>query len=800
MPQVYDSAKETFTGRQQGPQGDETVVTYRQVMAAPDIPGAKRRGLPVDLDRLAAEGDGWLSPEDRYALKTHGVCAQEQDHVFMIRVRVPGGVLPSHQARGLARLARSYGSDWLHLTTRQNVELHWVADRKVPEVLEKVSRLGLTTRSACGHTMRNVMCSEEAGASLDEPFDCLPDARAVSDAILARSAALNCELPSRVNLAFGGSPRCRHDALLNDGGFVSVVRDGEAGYELWGGGSLGKAPYLAVKLADFVPRADAQAAAEALIDVFVAHGDFEAPPKGRLKYAVERLGPEGFRSAWETAFAEARARPHPDPVPVEVLGEADRVQIMKVRPPRGWSAGVRPQRHVGRAYLTVDVPMGDLAGADFELLADLADRHCDGALNLSRDQNVVLRNVAVGEVVGIRKTLLDRRLFLLGEAHVASVRACTGSAVCALGITTAPDAGVSLLESPALGRNSSLRVHVSGCPNSCAQHQAGDIGLAGSKVRVGGRARDGYHVFLGADLDQHRVGEVVGRVAAEDVPAAVDAIVGAWESLRHGPETLGRTVNRIGHEAFAANVEAMMHERWATGPEPTESPPTMAAAVSAPTADPSAPYVEVANVRDVPPGTATTVEVEGQTLALANVEGTFCAVQNDCPHAGASLGAGKLDGWSLECPLHGATFDVRSGEVLSGPADQAVRTYAVDVEDDVVKAAAGRFIAVAPESALVPGEVTTVEASGKAIALANVDGAFCAIQDECPHAGASLGEGKLDGWSLECPLHGATFDVRSGEVLSGPTTTDATAHAVKVENGVVMVAAAEGVVLAGIDG
>ncbi|HEX2192120.1 MAG TPA: nitrite/sulfite reductase [Acidimicrobiales bacterium] len=539
-------------------------------MAGPDIPSAKRAGLPVDVDRLASEGDGWLAPEERYALKTWGVCAQEQDHVFMIRIRIPGGVLLADQARGLARLARAYGNDWIHLTTRQNAELHWVEDRKVPEVIDKVGRLGLTTRSACGHTMRNVMCSEEAGVSLDEPFDCLPDARAVSDAILARSATLNCELPGRVNFAFGGSPRCRHDAQVNDGGFVSVVRDGEAGYELWAAGSLGRDPHLAVRLAEFLPRADALAAAEALIDVFVAHGNFEAPAKGRMKYAVDRLGADGFRAAWEAAFAEARTRPHPRPAPVDVLGPGDRVGILKVVPPGGWSAGVRPQRQVGRALLTVDAPLGDLYGADLDALANLADRFCDGALNLSRDQNVVLRNVPVADVVHVRQTLLDRGLYLVGESHVASVRACTGSAVCALGITTAPDAGAALLASPALGRNSSLRVHISGCPNSCAQHQAGDIGLSGSKVRVSGKGREGYQVYLGADLDNGRLGEVVGRVGAEDVPTAVDVIVGAWESLRHGSETLGQTVNRVGQEGFAAHIAAVMVDRWGTGPEPAD--------------------------------------------------------------------------------------------------------------------------------------------------------------------------------------------------------------------------------------
>jgi sulfite reductase beta subunit-like hemoprotein len=536
-------------------------------MAPPNIPAAKRAGLPVDIDRLAAEGDGWLSPEERYALKTFGVCAQEQDHMFMIRVRLPGGVLPAVQAHGLARLARSCGNDWLHLTTRQNVELHWVPDRRVPEVLEKVARIGLTTRSACGHTMRNVMCSEDAGVSLDEPFDCLPDARAVSDAILARSATLNCELPSRLNLTFGGSPRCREDALLNDGGFVSVVRAGEAGYELWGAGSLGKSPRLAVKLAEFVSRADVAAAAEALIEVFIAHGELDAPARGRMKFVLEKLGEDGFRGAWEEAFLLARARVHPAPPPVEILDADDRVDILRLVPPGGWSVGVRPQRRAGFALVTVDIPMGDLCGADFDALGDLAERYGDGFLNLSRDQNVVLRNVPINAVSKIRTALVARGLYLLGEAHVAAVRACTGSAVCALGITAAPDAGMTLLESPALGRNSSLRVHVSGCPNSCAQHQVGDIGLAGAKVKIGERATDGYQLFLGADLGSHVVGDVVGRVGAADVPAAVEVVVGIWESMRHGGETLGQTVNRVGHRAFAAHIEAVMHGRWGSGPE-----------------------------------------------------------------------------------------------------------------------------------------------------------------------------------------------------------------------------------------
>ncbi|HYZ98786.1 MAG TPA: nitrite/sulfite reductase, partial [Acidimicrobiales bacterium] len=316
-------------------------------MPGPNIPAAKRAGLPVDLDRLTADGDGWLSPEERYALKTHGVCAQLQDGVFMVRVRIPGGVAPTEQVRGLARIAARRAEDWLHVTTRQNVELHWVAARDVVPVLDELARHGLSTRSACGHTVRNVMCSEDAGVGLDEPFDCFPDARLVSDTLIGRSAELNVTLPSRVNVALGGSPRCRRDALVNDAGLVSTVVDGVPGYELWAGGSLGKAPALAVLLAPFVPRTEVLAAVEALIDVYVAHGDFDNPAKARMKYLVESLGADALRAAWQKAFDAARGRPRPPAPDVEVLAEADRREILRRVPPGGWTAGVRPQRTPG---------------------------------------------------------------------------------------------------------------------------------------------------------------------------------------------------------------------------------------------------------------------------------------------------------------------------------------------------------------------------------------------------------------------------------------------------------------------
>jgi sulfite reductase beta subunit-like hemoprotein len=534
---------------------------------APNIPAAKRAGLPVDISRLTTEGDGWLSSEERYALKTHGICAQLQDGVFMIRVRVPGGVVPTEQLRGLARIAARYAEDWVHLTTRQNVELHWVDAQEVEAVLAAVARTGLSTRSACGHTLRNVMCSEDAGVGLDEPFDCLPDARLVSDAIVARSDELNTVLPSRVNVSLGGSPRCRHDALVNDMGLVSIVVDGVPGYEVWAGGSLGKAPSLAVLLSPFVPRADVMPAVEALVDVFVAKGRFDEPAKGRMKFVVEAMGADAFRAAWQVAFDGARTEPRPAPS-VEVLEEVDRQAILAEAPPGGWSIGVRPQRTPGLASVTLDLPLGDTCSSELNLCCDLADRHADGHLTITRDQNLTFRNVPLEAVATIRRAMAERGVSVLGEGATAQIRACTGSAVCALGITDSPGAGHRLAGNAALARNSVLRVFVSGCPNSCAQHQIGDIGLAGSKVRVGGRTTDGYQVFLGADLERHAVGEVVGRVAEADLDAAVSAIVGTWEALRHPGEPLAGAVHRLGLDAFSAQIAAALDDRWAAGPEP----------------------------------------------------------------------------------------------------------------------------------------------------------------------------------------------------------------------------------------
>jgi sulfite reductase beta subunit-like hemoprotein len=543
---------------------------------APNIPAAKRAGLPVDIERLAAEGTGWLTPEDRYALKTHGVCAQVQSDAFMVRIRIAGGRLTPVQAFAVADLADGHGLGWVHLSTRQNVELHHVAAASVPEVLEGVEDCGLTNRSACGHTLRNVMACPDAGVGLDEPFDCLPDALATSAAIVARSAELNCVLPSRINIAFGGCPACVEHARINDVGFESRIEQGEPGYRLWAGGSLGVAPSLAVPLLDFVPRRDVLAAAEAVIEVFLEHGDVDNPKQGRLKFVVQAMGEDGFRRAFLASFQQRRATSGYEPSPVAAGDDVDIAEVLRHVPDGGWSSAVRPQRRPGLAMVTVRIPLGDLSGDELRGLAGLA-RFGDGHLYLTRNQNLQLRDVPVALVTDLRRAVGAFDLGLEGADASVDVRSCTGSDVCALAITPAPATGRRLLGATGLERNAPLRVHVSGCPNSCAQHQAADLGLAGGKVRINGATRLGYTVFAGADLAAGRIAAPVGRVGDEDVETVVDGLIGVWEVLRHPGERLGDTLQRVGPEAFAAHV-ASIATGFAPGDDP-ESPAAVAAGV-----------------------------------------------------------------------------------------------------------------------------------------------------------------------------------------------------------------------------
>lgn len=537
----------------------------------PNIPRAKAEGLRLDLAAVCAAGPGALQPDDHYRLKTYGVCAQRQDGLFMIRLRVTAGVLDARQVAVLADAARRFAGGWVHLTTRQNIELHSVRLQDVPALYELLDGVGLVGASACGHTVRNVMACPEAATSSEEPFDVTADARHLSDLLLARSEALNVALPGRVNIVLGGCQTCGLEALTNDIGLVATIRDGEPGYQLWAGGSLGTAPKLSVLLRPFVTRAELWPAVWALVSWFCDNGTTETVARGRLKHVIDDRGEAELRTAFTKRFRALLAEEQPTPPPLELPASHPLDAVLAAAPGLGWRTGIQPERTPGLASVTVRVPLGDLLVDDLVAVAALSPT---GGVVLTKEQNLLIRSVPIADVARVVGGLAELGLGPDGARGAVDVRACPGLAFCPLAITDSQPLALEVERalSGRLDLPRDLTIAVSGCPNSCAKQQAADIGLAGAKVKVNGTIDLGYQLFLGADLPSGQVGEPVLRLLDAEVPAAVIAVAEVWSAIRRPGETLGQTSRRIGLDVMGGAVIRRLREIAPADREPAVAP------------------------------------------------------------------------------------------------------------------------------------------------------------------------------------------------------------------------------------
>src|SRR5437879_4598986 len=348
-----------------------------------DIEAIKRAGLDVDLERLEREGYDSLTAEEFYRLKTWGVCSQRTPGLHMVRIRVPGGRIHSGHLRNVADISARYADGGAHITTRQNLELHSVPSRQVRATLIGLAQVGLTTRSACGHTVRNVVACTRAGVCAEALFDVMPTVQAVHDFFLSRAAQVNSRLPRRINIFVAGCGRCMSHAQVNDLGLVPTVGDDGPGFQLWCGGSSASQPRVAVLLLGFVPLAEVLAVAEAVTDVYCDHGFRSRPARARLKFLVEEWGADRFVTAvlgrLRALRPDARSRREAGP-PVLGGDRRSRAELHAISPQRD-------QRHV---CVEARVQLGDLSGDQLRGLADLTDRHADGQVWLTRQQNAEL--------------------------------------------------------------------------------------------------------------------------------------------------------------------------------------------------------------------------------------------------------------------------------------------------------------------------------------------------------------------------------------------------------------------------
>jgi sulfite reductase (ferredoxin) len=508
-----------------------------------------------DIDELIEalaklERGEWNAEQFRTFRLARGAYGQRQEDSSMLRVKIPQGVLTSEQVEALATVADEQSRGFGHVTTRQNVQFHFLKLAEVPAALQTLDAVGLTTREACGNTVRSITGCPRAGVCQDEPFDVTPYAQAVTRYFLRK--AENQALPRKFKIAFSG---CADDCALgaiNDVGCIGAVRDGQPGFTVKVAGGLSTTPEDAHVLYDFLPADELLAVIEAVIAVFDKHGNRRNRSRARLKYVVRKLGWEGTRQAFDAELAAiAAAGRLRQPIDGTGAGEL-------VRPPRrlaiaGPQAGsealerfratnVHPQRQAGYLVVAVRLVRGDITSAQLRGVAALARRLGDGMVRLTIDQNLLLRFVHEEQLAELHRGLVALGLGADGAGTIADVTSCPGAETCNLAVTGSRELASALterLERPggaasAIEAARDLDIKISGCPNSCGQHHIAGIGFHGGMRRVGGRVVPEYTLHLGGGVDAGGAtfGRQVVKLPARRVADALVRLLELYEARR----------------------------------------------------------------------------------------------------------------------------------------------------------------------------------------------------------------------------------------------------------------------------
>ncbi len=496
----------------------------------------KRDEHPLDAyQRLKAEAEAgrYPKPPDNFRWRFHGLfyVAPNQDS-FMCLLRLPNGILNHWQMAGLARLAASHGGGYAHVTTRANFQIREIAAEKAPDLVEQIQELGLTSRGSGADNIRNVTGSPTAGIDPQELLDTRPLARHWHFHVLNNRGLSG--LPRKFNVAFDGGGRIAALEDTNDIGFQAVeVVDG-AGVEpgvwlrLTLGGITGHKDF-ARDTGVYCRPAEATLLADAIVRVFIEHGDRTDRTKARLKYLLDAWGFPRFLAAVE-----------------EKLGgkltyiEGDCVRP-RPRPDRLAHIGVPRQKQDGRNWIGVALPGGRLDAAQMEGLAGIAARFGDGDIRLTVWQNLLLSGVSDAEVPQAQSAIAALGLATSATPIRAGLVACTGNIGCkfAASDTKGTAEAIAAHVEARLALDTPVNIHLTGCHHSCAQHYISDIGMLACKLaNDDGDPAEGFHIYVGGGSGaEARLGrELLRDVKKQDCPAVIERLLGAYLARRSGPQ------------------------------------------------------------------------------------------------------------------------------------------------------------------------------------------------------------------------------------------------------------------------
>ena len=524
------------------------------VNVPPVAPGrlgfARKADVDLFVERLEAFEQGRLSPDEWKSFRLlNGVYGQRQDGVMMIRAKLPGGFVTPAQLEALADVAEKYGGGKGHVTTRQNVQYHFVPMADVEAALARLADAGITTKEACGNSVRNWTCCPFAGVAKEEAFDPTPYVEALARHLLR--GPYSSTLPRKFKPSVGGC--CGTDcsqAFINDLGFLARVRileDGsqERGFKMLAGGGLSTLRRSALVVEEFVPARQVLEAADAMVRVFHRIGNRHNRAKARLKWAIDKVGVDAFLAEYRAE----RDRIREDggvplvlpPQPEAPVRRAPLAQVASFEPGYdAWAAhNVRPQKQAGFASVVIRLILGDITAAQLRALAAIVVQYSEGELRTTNEQNLVLRYVPVARLPALHRELVRAGLALRDANTVADVVSCPGASSCKIAVTASRGLGSQLTE--LLDRRPDLitaargvDIKVSGCPNGCGQHYIAGVGFQGGMRKVAGRPAPQYLVYVGGGIraDGADFGRLVGKVPARRAAATLERLLDLY--IREG--------------------------------------------------------------------------------------------------------------------------------------------------------------------------------------------------------------------------------------------------------------------------
>ncbi len=526
----------------------------------------------------------------------NGVYGQRQGGTNqMVRIKLPAGTITPEQLDMMGHIAENFSRGWGHITTRQNVQVHYVELTKVPEVMRLIGSVGLTSREACGDTVRNVMACHLAGACPHEVLDVTPWAEAAYEHFVRNP--LGQRLPRKFKINFSGCGSDCGQAMFNDAGVIAVTRtleDGtvEHGFRVFIAGGLGATPHPAMALEDFTTREDLLPTIEAVLRVFDQTGNRDNKLRARLKWVVDQQGiDEVRRRVLKVRHTLPASSSWPGGIPpiVQKVGDApagrsSTVEVTAVG--QGVPVALTPRDPYGRWVATSVIrgaanhtvsavayaALGDITAAQFRSLASI-QRELGADVRLSNRQNVVFRGLTEAQL-----PVLYARLEAIGMARPGAelardVVACPGADTCNIAVTQSRGLAAAIgeeLEAEGLAEVDGVRINISGCTNSCGQHHASDIGFFGAERRAHGKSAPGYQMLLGGYVGQEQIhfGEKALRLPAKAAPKAAARVIRRFQEERSFGEPFRAWMDRVGG-AFAISADL---KDLAEFPTPEDAP------------------------------------------------------------------------------------------------------------------------------------------------------------------------------------------------------------------------------------